>query len=111
MAAQRTLNRWIFQLVRDRGLPEDFDFTLKQPHALPETIVCEIEAIRKTVRQHSVFYKPFLPVWFVIARVFRQPRPKSLELQEAIIYDLMILTWVAVLCRLGLLKWIPYLRC
>ncbi len=118
-AKQRAATRLFFKLIKiENGkVPKELLGELKDNKVFPEAIDKEIKGQEKEIRKYSFFERPIITLYFIYYKLkicfnkknkknkknkenkeneeeYRNELPSNIELEEAIIYDLLIIEYI-----------------
>ena len=97
-AVGQTINIWIFKLIKNKGIPEDFNFTIKDDDTLPKSIRDDVDVkfkqiLRLEIFQMRFYQKPLLPFRYLISKECRKFF-SNFEIEESITYNLITLVTI-----------------
>ena len=101
---QNAISRYIFETIKNNSIPSNFDFTFENYTRFPKTIIEEVKLHNQEIRKYSIILKPIVPLIYICQKIFGNRNISHIELEEAILYDMMILATIFSLSILFIKK-------
>ena len=98
MALHHSLSFWIFNIINNEKVLENFDFTINENDTIPISIRKDVDLRYDEIRKLKVFAKPLLP-FLLMKKLLGNYNKKfdGVEIQESIIYDIILLSTLSLL--------------